>query len=407
MERSAVMKAFFKSTAKRAMLGVACASLSSGFASAELAEAPESEAEPHYDNELILVVGAAGEPEYGEIFDENQLAWERAAALGNTDVTVVDSYDEEPLTAVQEALESAAKESPVPLWIVLIGHGTSNRQGASFNLKGPDLKLHEFEEWLNPFQRPLIVINTSSSSGAFLPVLSRPDRIVVTATKSGNELNFASFGSYLAGSLLRPEADLNNDGQNSVYECFYHAARETATFYEQEGRIATEHPLLDDNGDGKGTSFEALEAFLMGGESQYEIDGDYAKRWSLILSPEERALPPEMRQTRNQLEAKVDTLRREKSEMPEETYYERLEDLVTQIAKLYESVGAFETEDGKTEKAVEREDAAVEEGKVVEPESAPEPEADTPEVEPVPVPEFEEDGESREVEIEVDPSPSK
>ena len=43
-----------------------------------------------------------------------------------------------------------------------------------------------------------------------------PGRIVITATKSGFELNFARFGKYLAAAIAEPRADLDKDGQTSL-----------------------------------------------------------------------------------------------------------------------------------------------------------------------------------------------
>src|SRR5690606_5649682 len=143
-------------------------------------------------------------------------------------------------------------------------------------------------------------------------------------TKSGTELNYATFGTYLATALTNPEADLNNDGQNSLYECFRFAAHQTAAFYEQEGRTATETPLLDDNGDGRGTSLDAFLKFESGGASTQELDGSFADRWSLLMSEEEQTLPADARQRRNSLEAEIEALREEQSTLPEDKYYQKL-----------------------------------------------------------------------------------
>ncbi len=286
-------------------------------------------------NELLLVVGAEGAEEYGETFATNAALWQEAASQGNVKQTIIDADGSQALERIETFFEDASKDQAVPLWIVFIGHGTYDRREALFNLAGPDLKASVLHEWLKPFQRPLIILNTSSSSGAFLPVLSGPNRIIVTATKSGTEVNFASFGGYLASGLLDAEADLNNDGENSVFELFQYAASQTADYYEREGRIQTETPLLDDNGDGRGTSLKAFAALAEGGTSSREPDGDFSKRWALILSPEEQAIPPEMRQKRNVLESQIDALKRQKASLEEDTYYEELEALALQVANLY------------------------------------------------------------------------
>ena len=56
-------------------------------------------------------------------------------------------------------------------------------QESKFNLRGPDLAAGDLATWLKPFGRPLAVINTASASGSFIRTLSKPERIVVTATR--------------------------------------------------------------------------------------------------------------------------------------------------------------------------------------------------------------------------------
>ncbi len=311
----------------------------------EVEETEETEGESTFYNELLVVVGAKGEDEYGQIFAKNQALWQAAADRGQVRFHVIGAEEENALDAVETYLAESSKDLATPLWILFIGHGTFDRREAYFNLAGPDLSAKELGEWLEPFTRPVIILNTASSSGAFLRVLSKPGRIVVTATKSGNEVNFASFGSYFAKALLEPEADFNNDGENSVFELYQYAARQTADFYEQEGRIQTETPLIDDNGDGRGTSLEALAALREGGSSSREPDGSFAKRWALVLSPMEQAIPAEMRQKRNVLESQIEGLRRRRSDLDEDVYYERLEALAVQIANLYAELEGEEVDD--------------------------------------------------------------
>src|SRR4029453_6684986 len=92
-----------------------------------------------------------------------------------------------------------------------------------------------------------------SASGAWLKPMSGKDRIVVTATKSGAEINYSRFGGYFASAIGDPSGDLDKDGQTSVLEAWLSASQGVADFYKSEGRLATEHSLLEDNADGLGT----------------------------------------------------------------------------------------------------------------------------------------------------------
>src|SRR5262249_11540634 len=132
---------------------------------------------------------------------------------------------------LQEALQTEAKETPAQLWVVLLGHGTFDGKEAKFNLRGPDVSATELADWLKPFRRPVALIDTSSASAPFLNKLSAPGRVILTATRSGHEVNFARLGQYFSEAVADPEADLDKDGQTSLLEAYLIASRRVAEFY--------------------------------------------------------------------------------------------------------------------------------------------------------------------------------
>jgi hypothetical protein len=73
----------------------------------------------------------------------------------------------------------------------------------------------ELAGWLAPIKRTVVLLDCASASGPFLSRLSAENRVVVTATKSGHELNFARFGQYLAEAIDDPRADLDKDRSRS------------------------------------------------------------------------------------------------------------------------------------------------------------------------------------------------
>jgi len=224
------------------------------------------------------------------------------------------------------------------LWLVLIGHGTFDGKEAKFNLRGPDCSASELAGWLQPFHRPVAVVNTASASGPFINKLSAPGRVVITATRSGNENNYARFGQYLAEAITDPEADLDKDGQTSLLEAFLIASRRVGEFYQLEGRLATEHALLDDNGDGLGTPadwFRGIRAVKKAKDGA-ALDGVRAHQFHLIRNEAERNLPPAVRLKRDELELEIARLREAKNQMDEDGYYSSLEKLLLQMARLYE-----------------------------------------------------------------------
>ena len=240
---------------------------------------------------------------------------------------------------LKQVLEAEPKDSPFQLWLVLIGHGTFDGNDGQFNLRGPDVSATELALWMQPFKRPVAVIDTTSSSAPFLTKLSATNRVIISATRSGNEQNFTRFGKYFADAISDPRADLDKDGEVSLLEAFLTASRETGEFYKVAGRLATEHALLDDNGDGLGTPaewFQGLRAVKKPRDNA-AVDGTLARQFRLIPSKEEQQLTPEQRIQRDALERDVLVLREKKSEMAEDDYYRELERRLLKLARFYET----------------------------------------------------------------------
>ncbi len=176
-----------------------------------------------------------------------------------------------------------------------------------------------------------------SASGAWLKPLAGPDRIVITATKNGAENNYARFGGHLAQAIADPAADMDKDGETSLLEAWLVAARKTADFYKDEGRIATEHSLLDDNGDGLGTPpdwFSGVRAVKKARDGSAP-DGLRAAQIHLVHSAAERALTAAQRAERDTLERELAALRERKPAMKEDDYFRELEALMLRIARIY------------------------------------------------------------------------
>jgi hypothetical protein len=252
-----------------------------------------------------------------------------------------DSDESTDRARFQKAIADRAGPSREPLWLVLIGHGTFDGRQAKFNLRGPDVTADELAEWLKPLDRPLAVVNCASASAPFINRLSAPDRVVVTATKSGYEQNYARFGEHLSTAIADSAADLDKDEQTSLLEAYLAASKRTAEFYADEGRLATEHALLDDNGDARGTPatwFRGVRAKQKASDGA-TVDGLLAARFVLMRSPREVAIPSELRERRDKLELQIADLRERKQQMDEAAYYSEVEALLIQIAEIYRRFG--------------------------------------------------------------------
>lgn len=302
-------------------------------------------AQTNEQRSLVLVVGAAGEPEYGEKFNAWAGLWKQAAAQGGLQTTVIGQdapFSEDDRTRLLKILADEISRPDGELWLVFIGHGTYDGHSAKFNLRGPHISADDLAAALKPCRRPLVVVQCASASGPFLPALSAPGRVIVTATRSGYEDNATQFGGFIARAIASPTADLDKDGQTSLLEAFLMASREVAQYYKDQGLLMSEHALLDDNGDKLGTPadwFHGLRAFKSAAEGK-TVDGVRAHQMILVRGESEQKLSPETRSRRDDLERQLSALRARKSAMSEDDYYKQLEALMVQTARLYEGDAA-------------------------------------------------------------------
>lgn len=295
---------------------------------------------------VIVVLGAGGESTYEETFMKQAALWKDGAIRGGArlvsigeDATMEDTPND--LTELKAAIAAEPREGNEPLWLIMLGHGTFDGKVAKFNLRGPDLTATDLALDLQPFTRPIVIINAASASAPFMNLLKGPNRIVVTSTRSGYQQNYARFGQYLAEAIADPKGDLDKDGQTSLLEAYLSAAHSVAEFYKTEARLATEHALLDDTGDGRGTPadwFRGVRAIRRPAEG-VALDGTRAHQVHLVPSTAERTLSPEVRLRRDEIEREIAILRESKERMLIDDYYRQLEIKFIELARLYDSAG--------------------------------------------------------------------
>lgn len=291
---------------------------------------------------LGILVGAAGEEQYESVFQETAAQWETAGEQAGAEVVVFNGGIEGGPTDAERLEEWLGRTHSVQgdLWLVFIGHGTFDGRNARFNLQGPDITSKDLADWLKPLNRRVILFQGASASAPFINQLSGPDRVIITATRSGTELNYARFGKFAAEALSDPATDVDQDGQNSALEIFLAAARATKDWYAAENRLPTEHPLIDDNGDGRGTPADWFKGLRVTSKpaDDSQPDGLRANQVHLLRSEFESSLTDEQRKWRDEQELKLEQLRLKKSRLSEEAYLEQLEVLLLELARFYQSL---------------------------------------------------------------------
>jgi hypothetical protein len=292
---------------------------------------------------IVVVVGAPGTPEYQAEFRRWAGLWKAAASKAPAEYVEI-GLDETATGIDRDRLRTTLegkKTGTEPLWLVLIGHGTYDGRQAKFNLRGPDVSSDELAAWLEPVKRPVAVLDCTSGSAPFLTRLSAANRVVVSATRSGDELNYARFGEYLAAAIADPAADLDKDGQVSLLEAFLTASARVTEFYKTRSRLATEHALIDDNGDKLGTPaewFHGVRATRRAKDGS-PLDGIRAHQFHLIPGDRDRKLSSDLRRQRNELERAIAALRDRKDKLAEDDYFAQLEALMLKLARLYREAG--------------------------------------------------------------------
>jgi hypothetical protein len=329
MERDAVVK-------RVAQIALLACLAAFGIVPVQTATAQTAPARPT----VVLVLGAPGQEEFQTNFLRQAELWTRICEQAQATIVRIglDASSTTPdCERLKQTLANEQKDGSEALWLVLVGHGTFDGKEARFNLRGPDVTATDFAEWLKPFRRPVVFIDTSAASAPFLNKLSATNRVIITATRSGSEQNFTRFGLFLAEALMDDQSDLDKDGQVSVMEAFLTASARVVEFYRTEGRLATEHALLDDDGDGRGTPADWFRGIrpIKKPQGNASVDGTRAHQLHLVLSQAEQAIPPDVRAKRDALELEIGRLRANKSQRPNEKYYDELENLLLRLANTY------------------------------------------------------------------------
>lgn len=279
----------------------------------------------------LTVAGLGGEAEYEQRF--NAWAKEIDGLLKKAPDVTSEALSGAAATkaAVRAALDAIAKKAGAndAVVLMLIGHGGVDVGEYKMNLPGPDLTASELATMLDriPASRQLVV-NMTSASGASLDPLKKPNRVVITATKSGAERNATIFARYWVEALRDPSADTDKNEIVSALEAFRYAEQKTARFYEQQKRLATEHPLLEDTGKGEGVRAPSAE----------NGEGLAAGRFTLIRlgSAQAAASTPEKRKLldkREELERQIDQLKYQKAAIPADEYKKQLGALLLDLAR--------------------------------------------------------------------------
>lgn len=283
----------------------------------------------------LTISGLGGEADYDQRFKmwADDIDGSLKKAGGDAKVVTLEAPTRDKIRAQFGEISKEAKPNDA-LVLMLIGHGSFDGVDYKFNIPGPDISGAELASLLDhvPASRQLVV-NMTSSSGGSIEFLRRPNRVVITATKSGTEKNATVFARYWAEALRDPAADTDKNEAVSALEAFHYAQRKTTEFFDTNKRLATEHAVLEDTGKGEGEkapNAENGEGKLASAFPVVRLGANAAA----ARDPAKRALLEQ----KDQVESAIDQLKYQKAAMPEAAYKQQLTALLLQLAKIQEAL---------------------------------------------------------------------
>jgi hypothetical protein len=289
----------------------------------------------HATTYYVTISGLGGEPDYDQRFKmwTEDIDGSLKKAGGDAKVFTLQAPTRDKVQAQFAEIARQAKPDDA-LVVMLIGHGSYDGVEYKFNIPGPDLSGAEIASLLDrvPAGRQLVVVTTSSGGGA-IEALRRPNRVVITATKTGSEKNATVFARFWAEALRDPAADTDKNEAVSALEAFHYAQRKTTEFFDSAKRLATEHSVLEDTGKGEGEKDpkpETGDGLLAAAFPVVRLGANAAA----ARDPNKKALLDQKEQIENQ----IDKLKYEKAAMNAADYKKQLTALLLQLAKVQEAL---------------------------------------------------------------------
>jgi hypothetical protein len=266
---------------------------------------------------VLILSGLGGEAAYEQRFQKQAAAVAAAASrtgAAQQDVVTL-SGEQARRTNLDGELRKFAQavQSEDQVVVVLLGHGSFDGEEYRFNLPGPDMTGREILAFLNSMPASqMLVVNATSSSGAVIEQWKKSNRVVITATKSGQERNATRFAEYWVQALTTSEADRDKNEIVTAAEAYDFATRKVADVFKSDASLATEHSRID------GKNADRLVVARLG---------------SSALLPADAALDGMMKE-QQAIEQQIDQLKARKESLDREQYYNELEQVLLSLARL-------------------------------------------------------------------------
>ena len=229
---------------------------------------------PTFAADYVLIIGgAAGEKSFYDAFWSATSGFHQLLTdeYGYTPAQIAFLFEDMGDSEKPELVDAESRREPIltafaqltekiqpsdRFLLFMIGHASrTGRNIPKFNLMGRDISETEYVTLINGIRAEnQILIFGFPYSGRLVPQLSAPGRIILTSSSPNEGYSLqAGFGDIFVDAFSTATADTNGDGAISLLEAFLSIEGLTKTWYENFGTIQSEHPHLDDNGDGNPT----------------------------------------------------------------------------------------------------------------------------------------------------------
>jgi hypothetical protein len=171
-------------------------------------------------------------------------------------------------------------------------------------------------------------VDTTSSSGAFLPAIGAPWTGGHHRHQDRRRTQRDQFPEFFVASYNDPGADRDRNGHVSLAEAFEYAKAKVVQACQQKGLLLTEHAVMEDGGEGR----LASALFLGIGRAEGALAVDLSDPAIKALSDEKDAL-----------DRQIAALRLKKNSMDEAQYEAQLEKLLTDLARKTKAIRDLQT----------------------------------------------------------------
>ena len=145
--------------------------------------------------------------------------------------------------------------------LFMVGHATKSAGGLKFNSPGRDIREVEWTALIEQIPaEQMVLIFGFPYSARIVSQVSKEGRTIITACSAREGYMRSGFGNIFVDAFSDGTADADDNGAISLLEAFLYTQNRVKTWYENDSSVQSEHPHLDDNGDGAASRKELPNA---------------------------------------------------------------------------------------------------------------------------------------------------